>query len=228
MAPHAQGLFQRLEEMVMRTRTADVESIGSRRIRRRLIGAALTLALAWPVATRAQEAAEVILRLRGFGLNLTGVGHGRSEDFDIAIERWSTDEERDRLQKALSDGGVAALSRAITDLTSRVGRLVTPREGKLGLKYARESVSADGRRHLVLLTERLSAPATNPHADTHDYLVVEVVLDKDGKGEGRTAGPESLRYDARAGTLELDRYVPEPVRIDHVRVVGPAEDRAKQ
>ena len=132
------------------------------------------------------------------------------------------------LRKALSDGGVAALSRAITDLTSRVGFVRTPREGTLGLKYAREAVTPDGLRRVLLLTERLSAPATNPHADTHDFLVVELVLDKDGKGQGRTAGPESLRYDARAGALELDRYVPEPVRIENLRVVEPAGDRARR
>lgn len=187
---------------------------------RRLIGAALTLALAWPSATPAQEAGEAVLRLRGFGLNLTGVGQGRSQDLEIAIERWSTDAEHDRLHRALSDGGVAALSRAITDLTSRVGFVRTPREGTLGLKYAREAVTPDGGRRVLLLTERLSAPATKPHADTHDFLVVEVVLDKDGKGQGRTTGPAGLRYDA--GTLELDPDIPEPVRIENVRVVEPA------
>ena len=211
----------------MRNGTADIEYVGSRRIQRRLIRAALTLTLAWPLVAQAQEAADAVLRLRGFGLNLTGVGQGRSEDLEIAVQRWSTDEEHDHLRKALSDGGIAALSRAITHLTSRVGLVRTPREGTLGLKYAREAVTPDGGRRLLLVTDRLSAPATNPHADAHDFLVVEIVLDKDGKGQGRTAGPEVLRYDARAGTLELDRYAQQPVRIDEVRVVGPAVDRVK-
>ena len=118
------------------------------------------------------------------------MGQGRSEDFEIAVQRWSRDEEHDHLRKALSDGGVAALSRAIGDLTSRVGVVRTPREGTLGLKYAREAVTPDGRRRLLLVTDRLSAPATKPRADTHDFLVVEVVLDEDGKGQGRTAAPE--------------------------------------
>ena len=213
----------------MRNGSADIQCVaGSRWVRRRLIPAALTLALAWPAATAAQEAADAVLTLRGFGLNLTGVGQGRSEDFEIAVQRWSRDEEHDHLRKALSDGGVAALSRAIGDLTSRVGVVRTPREGTLGLKYAREAVTPDGRRRLLLVTDRLSAPATKPRADTHDFLVVEVVLDEDGKGQGRTAAPESLRYDARADTLEMDRYVPEPMRIEKLRVVGPAGDRAER
>ena len=213
----------------MRNGTAGIEYVaGSSRVRRRLIGTALMVTLAWPAAAPAQEAADAVLRLRGFGLNLTGVGQGRSEDVEIAVQRWSTNEEHDHLRKALSDGGIAALSRAIGDLTSRVGLVRTPREGMLGLKYAREDLTPDGGRRLLLVTDPLSAPATHPRADAHDFLLVEIVLDKDGKGHGRTAGPEVLRYDARAGTLELDRYAQQPVRIDGVRVVAPGGDRAKR
>ena len=107
---HGCSFYRQASRRAMRSRMDRCEVVaGSRRIRRRLIGAALTLALAWPAARRAQEAAEAVLRLRGFGLNLTGIGHGRSEDFEIAVERWSTDAERDHLRQALADGGIAAL-----------------------------------------------------------------------------------------------------------------------
>ena len=40
--------------------------------------------------------------------------------------------------------------------------------------------------------------------------------------------PESLRYDARTDTVELDSHVPEPMRMEDVRVVRPAEGGAKK
>src|SRR5262245_46923318 len=168
-----------------------------------------------------QEAGKPVLKLRGFALNLTGVGTGRSGELEIWIERWSGDDERERLRKALDDKGVAGLATALTAVSPRVGYVRTQRGGTLDLKFAREVPLADGGRRVLLATDRLAAPkdGTNPRADVYDFLAVEVRLDKDGKGEGRTAGPERLRYNKEAGTLELDRYGVEPVWVKELRVV---------
>ena len=192
---------------------------------RTILGLALTAAVAIPAPSRAQPAspAPTVLTLRGFGLNTTGVGTGRSGDLEIRIARWSTDGERDRLRDAIKGGGVAALTGALT-ATAQVGE-VGARGGTLGLKFAREFPLPDGGRRVVLATDRLTKPkdGTNPGAEVHDFLVVEIRLDKAGKGEGRTSGPAGLRVGKDGATLELDSYGASPVWIDKIQVVGEAK-----
>ena len=185
-------------------------------------GLALSAALAMPAPSRAQAAspAPTVLTLRGFGLNTTGVGTGRSGDLEIRIERWSTDPERDTLRDAVKSGGATALSGALASAT-RVGEVRTQRGGSLGLKYARAFTLPDGGRRIVLATDRLTAPkdGTNPNAERHEFLAVEIRLDKAGKGEGRTSGPAGLRFSKDGQTLELDSYGASPVWIEKIQVV---------
>ena len=190
--------------------------------RRTIVGGlALTAALAIPAPSRAQPASPgpTVLTLRGFGLNTTGVGTGRSGDLEIRIARWSTNEERDRLRDAIKGGGVTALTGALS-AAAQVGEVRT-RGGSLGLKFAREFPLPDGGRRVVLATDRLTAPkdGTNPGAEVHDFLAVEVRLDKAGKGEGRTSGPAGLRVAKDGATLEIDSYGASPVWIDKIHVV---------
>src|SRR5262245_3009512 len=187
------------------------------------IGLTLAAALALPPSSSAQEGGKTVLSLRGFGLNFTGVGKGRSGDLEIGIERWSSDAERDRLKKALADGGVAGLTGALPGVTPRVGYVRGQAGGSVDLKFAREVALPDGGRRIVLATDRITAPkdGANPRADTHEFLAVEIRLDKSGKGEGRTAGPDRLRYNKEADTLEIDRYGSEPVWIKELRVAVP-------
>jgi len=175
---------------------------------------------AWAQGGWPPKDAVALLKLRGFALNLTGVGVGRSGDVEIGIERWSSDEERDRLKGALAQSGAAGLSEVLLAVAPRVGYVAARRGRTSELKYARQTVLPDGGRRIVLATEGADIPAdgSNPRADTHDFLVVEVRLDKDGKGEGRSAGAERLRYNAKTAALELDRYGTEPVWIRNLAV----------
>ena len=194
---------------------------------RRTTLAALAIAAAFsalPPASRAQSPGPALLTLRGFGLNTTGVGSGRSGDLEIRIERWSSDAERDALKAAFAKDGGAGLARAVP-AAARVGSVRTQRGGLLDLKYAREIALPDGGRRVVLATDRLSAPkdGTNPNAEVHDFLAVEIRLDKAGKGQGRTSGPGGLRMSKDGQTLELDSYGASPVWIEKLQVVGEAE-----
>jgi hypothetical protein len=187
-------------------------------------GVVLTVAALWlagPSWSWAQEGGPVLLKLRGFAQNMTGVGHGRSGDIEVAIERWSSDAERDRVRQAMADSGVSGVTGVLLGLSPRVGYFRTERGGTADLKFARELPAEDGGRRIVLATGRVDAPAdgSRPQADTHEFIVVEIRLDKAGKGEGRTAGAERLRYNQKTKALELDRYGAEPVWLDKLQVV---------
>jgi len=186
-------------------------------------GAALLLALL-PLAPAglSRGGEDEALRLHGLALNLTGVGGGMSGDVVIVIERWSAEEERRQLQGAAAKEGVAGLTRVLTGPSlQRVGYVRADRGGFLELKYARQTSEPEGGRRILLATDRVSAPSNRPKADAYDFLVVDIRLDKDGKGEGRTAGPERLRYDQKEGALTVDRSGAEPVWIRELSVVPP-------
>ena len=180
--------------------------------------AACSIAVSLISAAASAQERTPLLKLRGFALNFTGVGAGRSGDLEIGIERWSSDAERDQLRKLIAEGGVKALAPGVAALTPRAGYITTQRGGKLDLKFARELPGTDGGRRIVLATDPVKETGGSKPG-SYAFLVVEIRLDKSGKGEARTAGPERLSYNQQAGALELDRYGVEPVWVKDLKVV---------
>lgn len=186
---------------------------------RTLVYAAAVLATAATAATARAEPPAAPLKVRGYALNLTGVGAGRSGALEIAVDRWSSAADGEALRRAMAGEGAAGLSQVLSTLPV-VGTVTTARGGSLGLRFARELPAESGRR-IVLATDRLDPPAdgSRPQADTHDFLVVEVRLDASGKGEARTAAPSRLRYDAKAGGVTLASAGVEPVWVKDLTVI---------
>jgi hypothetical protein len=185
---------------------------------RSLVSATAALIAVTAAAPRAQ-AETPVLKVGGYALNLTGVGSGRSGNLEITIDRWSSPEDGDRLQRAMAEGGIPGLTRTLPTL-SAVGHVGTARGGNLALRFARELPATSGRR-IVLATDRVGAPAdgSHPSADTHDFLVVEILLDANGKGQLRTAAPQRLYFDAKAKGITLASQGVDPVWVQELRVL---------
>src|ERR1044071_9022549 len=70
---------------------------------RRRLGVLLALSLAvLPAGHAVLAASDPVLVLRAFAVSMT---RGRANTLDIAIERWSTDEEREKLRGVLVEKG---------------------------------------------------------------------------------------------------------------------------
>ena len=82
------------------------------------MAAALAVVAALPPAA---HAAEPVLQLRAFAVNMSGVGRARAGTIDITIERWSTDEERAKLFAVLTERGPDKLADALHDVKPRAG-----------------------------------------------------------------------------------------------------------
>jgi hypothetical protein len=52
-------------------------------------------------------------------------------------------------------------------------------------------------------------------------LLVEIRLDKDGKREGKTADGTRVLLNKSTGSLEVDQYSAEPVKLVNVQVFMP-------
>ena len=164
------------------------------------------------------------LSLHGFAMNFTGVGSGGSGELDLVIERWSTDQERTQLQDVLAEKGGAGLLQALLQIKPRVGYIRSSRLPTWEVQFAQSSPLPDGGRRIVLATDRPltdAERARHNRTDQYEFLLVEIRLDKQGKGEGRTADGTKVKFNKDTRSLEIDQYSAEPVKLINVEVFTP-------
>src|SRR5262245_20588789 len=181
----------------------------------------LVALLALPGAARAEEP---ILSMRAVAVNMSGVGSGQAGTLDIVVERWSTDEERNQLRAILVEKGGEALIDALRDVKKRTGYIRTNRSLGWDLKFARELPVSDGGRRIIIATDRPMSFAelrNQPRSAEYEFLLIEIHLGKDGKGQGKLAGGAKIEFNKESNTVEIENYGIEPVRLTQVTVVGP-------
>jgi len=137
---------------------------------------------------------------------------------DIAVTRWSTDAERERLRSILVESGQNKLLKALQDLP-RVGTIKTPDSLAYSLQYAHRIPADDGGERIVLVTDRpISFWETANQTRTLEYpfMVIELRLDSHGRGEGKMTVATKLEAD-RDGQIVLENYGSQPVRLGSVK-----------
>jgi hypothetical protein len=171
--------------------------------------------------TPASAADEGILRLRAIAVNMSGVGPATAGSLDIVVERWSSDEERDRLRSALALEGSDALLTALRKIRPRAGYIKGPFEIGWNVKYAREQPTPDGGRSIILGTERPMSfweAVNRPRSADYQFTLAEIRLNKDGKGEGKIVTPAKISWNQETEAIEITNYGTEPVRLTRVEV----------
>jgi hypothetical protein len=146
---------------------------------------------------------------------------GRGAAVEIAITRWSTDEERQRLLDVLKESGQQAM---IADLQKmpQVGYIKTANSMGVGLFYARSNELPDGSRQIVIGTDRtIGLSANAPTLSQYDATVIEMHFPKGKtKGEGKIvlAGKASVGKD---GKVQISNYSGYPVWLKDVTASAP-------
>ena len=135
----------------------------------------------------------------------------------VAIDRWSTEADRDRLRATVAESGEGKLLDAFRGV-SRVGTLHWPGGLEYAVLYARSHSRPDGGTDVVLVVDR---PLwrwweSKDAATTYAYTVVQLRLDKDGKGEGRLSLDVPVTRDDTFGVMLAD-YSKAPVVLVDVR-----------
>jgi hypothetical protein len=91
------------------------------------------------------------------------------------------------------------------------------------IKYAWRSPAREDKQRIVLVTERRldsHAPAWAPASDgagDADFTVIELRVDHQGVGEGKTSLATSVAIDTAANTLALDGYAAAPALLKVTR-----------
>jgi hypothetical protein len=188
-----------------------------------VLAASLALAVAVAlVAPRAIEAADkAIERFSCFAANMSGVGGGRTGVVLIAIERWSTEEERELLRNTFFQKGQDALLGALQSVKPRVGYMRLANTMGWDLYYARSTQNEDGTRRVFLATDRRVAfgeVASQTRSLDYAFTLVEIHFDAKGKGEGKLSLGVKLEVDPKTNQIEIENYAQRPVDLLNVKV----------
>jgi hypothetical protein len=180
------------------------------------------LGTALPLGARVAAAEDPVLKLRAIAMKVTGSGHARAGTLDIVIERWTTDEERESLKDVLIEKGGDHLLAAVQKIKPRCGYVRSSTSLGWDIYYAREQPFGDAGRRIVLASDRPMSfweLQNKPRSSDYEFMLVEVHLRKDGKGEGKLAAAAKISYDKERRTVEIENYGIEPVRLTEVQVV---------
>jgi hypothetical protein len=179
------------------------------------------LALAVGGAAFAAEKTKPIETFTAFAASL---GTGRAGVVEIAITRWSTDEEREMLLTTLQEFGPDKLLAALEKIRPPVGYIRTPNSIGYDLYYARNNPQPDGSRHIVMATNRrvsFREAVNNARSMEYQFTLVEIHLDRDGKGDGKIVPAARVSWDAKAKRIEIENYAALPVDLLNVQAKTP-------
>jgi hypothetical protein len=187
------------------------------------VAAVLLLAPA-AAPVRAQQEA---LRIDAFAINMSNIATGANARVDITINSWSTAEERERLIVAMLEKGSNALLKELQKAPVKgrfripTARPPDPHHLSLGLdiRYAWQVPLPDGGKRIVLAMDRYIgfAEARNqPRSVDYPFTLLQIHVDKAGKGEGKMAVATKISFDREKKQIELENYASEPVRLNNL------------
>jgi hypothetical protein len=179
----------------------------------------LALSLLALVAARASADDKKVLSLNATAVNMSGVGRAGMTNLSIVIERWSTDEERARLIDTLVEKGADKLLDTLQDIKPRAGFIRTNRSLGWDIQYVREQPLPSGGRRIIFATDRpmnFYELRNNTRSTDYEFMLCEIRLGPDGKGEGKLATAAKISYDKAEKRVELENYGQQPVRLTQV------------
>jgi uncharacterized protein (DUF433 family) len=139
-------------------------------------------------------------------------------DVRVIIERWSTEEERQALVQAYDQKGAAGLLAALRK-TKPVGTLRKSIAHSVDLHYAVQVPTENGGRRIIVGTDRPvdSWDADREEKESYPFTLIELRLDKDGKGDGRIAAATKISRSKDGQRIEIEQYFEEPLHLQDVR-----------
>jgi hypothetical protein len=184
-----------------------------------MVVAALALVVplvAQQAASPATVSAKNPLRFTAFAVSMQAGGAGV---VNIAIERWTTDDERQGFLTVLAQKGQDRLIDALQDIKVRNGYIRTPNSIGWDIKYARENMLPDGTRQIVIVTDKpvsFLAVASQARVLDYPFSLIEMRFPK-GKTEGEGKLLAATSISIKNQRLELENYGQEPVRLTSIK-----------
>lgn len=160
------------------------------------------------------------LHLTSWALNMSNIGTGANAVVDIKVDRWSTDEEREKLITTFLEKGPNKLLDTLQDL-KKIGYIRLPNTLGYDLHFARLTPLPEGGRKIVIATDRpigFAEARNQPRTIDYPFTLIEIRLKPDGTGEGKMSVATKISMNKKTKTVELENYSSEPVRLTNVKV----------
>ena len=145
----------------------------------------------------------------------TGSTAGVAAALTFQIDAYTPDGERERLLKALADGGSAAFVEALKK--APVAGTLQASDRKIAIRFARDEPTAAGGRRITLVTDAPvyfvggGALDAKPTAG-FDVAVVQFEVDSVGLGSGSMAAAARVKPGGTSG-VQIDDYAREPIKL---------------
>ena len=153
-------------------------------------------------------------RLTAMGTGHSGLAAGRASALDLTVKRWTTAEERQAILEVLATNDGKKILRFLEDLPE-VGFIRVPGRQGVELSYAYE-FEEDGKRTVVLATERSLASMPTLMDPGLEYLVAVIVLRLDGDGTGDGNILPALELEMKGDRLEVVSSAADPITLTKV------------
>lgn len=159
-------------------------------------------------------------RYSAIASNVSEIAAAGVVPLDIWITRYTDDAEEEKLMAALDQKGQDGLIEALRR-TPPVGRMRVPGELSTEFHYARQSMGKDGRRRIILATDRpigfIEATART-YTLEYPFTMLELRLDDSGMGDGQLF--LAAKFIRTGNLLVLENLATQAVRISKVRRAG--------
>ena len=197
-------------------------------MRRALLASGIvTAVLMLAPGTAPVQAQQEALEIDAFAINMSNIATGANARVDIKINTWSTAAEREQLITTMLEKGSDALLKALQKAPVKgrfripTARPPDPHHLSLGLdiRYAWQVPLPEGGKRIVLAMDRYIgfAEARNqPRSIDYPFTLLQIHIDKDGKGEGKMAVATKIKFDKEKKVIELENYATEPVRLNNL------------
>ena len=168
---------------------------------------------------KAAPRASTVERYVATAINMGVPGRAGEATVQIDIEKWSTDEDHDRLRTVLIEQGPEKLLETLQKMP-RVGFIRTPNSIGYDLHYARKTPTADGGERVVMATDRYIGfweAKNRPRTIDYPFTLIEMHIGPDGRGEGKLSLATKIMYDKDSKEVVLENYASQPVQLTNVR-----------
>jgi len=180
-------------------------TVGIQRVLVPLLGAALCMAFFFEAKPAGHS--EFVAQLEARAVSVSGIDDDGGR-VDIMIQRWSTDQELQRLRDALLHPDTPQLLAALHLQPRRIGIVLMPGIQAHGarartrtprnLLFARQVVGPTGRRVIAASDERLGLgePPIEARKSVPEFSLLDIRLEPGGSGVGKVAGAADVTFSA--------------------------------
>lgn len=144
---------------------------------------------------------------------------------EINIYRWTSDEEREELLAAVKDATANArpndrkVAQALRG-QKKAGYAFFANKQGYPLRYARSFDMGDGKRQIILATDRpvsFQEVYSQSQLGDFDVTIILLNLDENGKGDGILSMGTEVKWNEKEGKIEVTNVSSQPIKLGDVR-----------